>query len=406
MKRTAMKQIGLVALLMLATVPAFSSATKKITVGELKDMLATMHKQGKSDLDVATALKQVELTEMLDRPTMNSIVSDVPGTLTTEQLYVLEARSALLAPPDVEVPKTPALDASAQQALLAKAETYASSTWGQLPAISATRTTVRFQDNVEALADSSGMHGSATDVSTGSGFAVNPYNYIHYINSSDANIALERGAERLPEDKTQWGRNKMIAVQDPDPDLAVIFDEAKDSGSLKWARWELVNGKPAAVFTFEVAKKKSKVGVHVCCFPDIDQAGVVTFHSASTGSLNGGSGGGANGNFQTVTSWHPYKENNVGYHGLFFIDPDSGIVVRMVTELEQKPTEMVHQLDTRIDYAPVAVGGKMLVLPLKSYMITEVVPNGEAGSGGFSTRTTLFTSEFKGYQLAGGTASK
>jgi hypothetical protein len=398
-----MKRLVSIALLLVAAVPAFSATAKKITVAELKDMLATMHTQKKSDADVATALKQIQLTEQLDRATMNNFADEVPGTLSNEQIYVLEARSAMLPPAAAAIPTTAPLDAAAQQALLTKAGTYASGTWGQLPALTATKTTLRFQDNVEALADSSSMHGGSTDPNAG--VFVNPYNYIHYINSTDTEIGMDHGAERVPEDKTQWGRNKMIQVMDPDPNMAAIFQEAKDNGNLKWERWELVNGKPAAVFSYDVPRKKAKMAVNVCCFPQIDQAGVATFASASAGSLNGGSGGGARGNLQTNTSWSPYKEKNVGYRGEFFIDPDTGIVVRMITIAEQKSSDMVHQLDTRIDYGPVTVGGKALVVPVRSVMITEVVPNGEAGAGGFSTRTTLFTSEYKNYAPAGGSAS-
>lgn len=397
-----MKRFACLALVLLTAIPALAAAAKKITVADLKDMLDTMHKQGKSDADVATALKQIQLSEMLDRATMNSFADEVPGTLTNEQIYVLEARSAMLPPPAAMVPTTAPLDAAGQQALLTKAAGYASGAWGQLPALTATRTTLRFQDNVEALADASSMTGGSTNSSTG--LWVNPYNYIHYINSSDTELAFDHGAEKLPADKTQWGRNKMIEVMDPDPDLAAIFGEAKDNGGLKWERWEMVNGKPAAVFSYTVSKKKSKMAVNVCCFPEVEQAGVATFSSAAVGSVSGGAGG-ASGNMQTNTTWNLYKEKNVGYHGEFFIDPDTGIVVRMNTVDEQKSSDMVHQLDTRVDYGPVTVGGKALVLPVRSIMITEVVPNGEAGAGGFSTRTTLFTSEFKNYALAGGAAN-
>lgn len=399
-----MKRFAFVALLLLAASPAFPAA-KKITVADLKDMLATMHKESKNDTEVATALKQVVLTEQLDRATMNSLADEVPGTLSNEQIYVLEARSAMLPPPAALVPTTAPLDAAAQHALLAKAATYASGSWGQLPALTATRTTLRFQDNVEALADASGMQGGSTN--SGTGLWVNPYNYIHYINSTDTQIGIERGAEKLPVDKTQWGRNKMIQVMDPDPDLAFIFNQANETESLKFARWEMVNGKPAAVFAYAVPKKKSKMAVNVCCFPEVDQAGIMTLTGQNgTGAPGGapGAAGGARGNFQTNTSWSPYKEKNVGYHGEFFIDPDTGVIVRMNTVDEQKSSDMVHQLETRIDYGPVTVGGKALVVPLRSMMITEVVPNGEAGAGGFSTRTTLFTSEYKNYALAGGTA--
>jgi hypothetical protein len=396
-----MKQLGLVLVLALAATPAWCA--KKVTVAELKDTLASMHRDNKGDADVANALKQLELSEELTRSVMNDVVADVPGPLSTEQIYVLEARSAMLAPPPSDIPTAAAPDAAAQKAILDKTADYVSKSYGALPGLAATKTTIRFQDNVEAAAPSSGIHGSASDVSTGSSF-VSPYQFIHYINSTDAQVVSDHGAERLPagKDKTPWGANKMIALQEPDPSLGAVFAEAQGAGDFKWLRWETVNGKQAAVYSFDVPKKKAHFAVNVCCFPDVSQTGVASFSSASASSARGSGGGGAKGNFQTNTNWNDYK-TSVPYHGELFIDPDSGIVVRMITEAELKPSEVVHQVDERIDYGPVTVGGKMLVLPIKTIVDTEVVPNGDSGAAGrYSVRRTLFTSEYKDYQVAGG----
>jgi hypothetical protein len=73
----------------------------------------------------------------------------------------------------------------------------------------------------------------------------------------------------------------------------------------------------------------------------------------------------------------------------------------MIVEAELAPSEVVHRVNTRIDYGPVTVGGKMLVLPVKSVVNTEVVPKGDSGAGSFTTRQTLFTSEYKDYRLGG-----
>ena len=390
----------LVVLALAASTPAWCA--KKITVAELKEMLATMHKDGKSDDDVAAALKQVELSEQLTRATMNNMVGDVPGQRSTEQIYVLEAKSAMLPPPASDIPTAAAPDAAAQKAMLDKAADYVSKTYAQLPGLTATKTTLRFQDNVEAAAASSGMQGGASEVTVGSGF-VNPYQFIHYINSTDTQIASEHGAEKAPseKDKTPWGANKMIALEEPNPSLSTVFEEAQAAGTLKWLRWELLNGKQVGVYSFEVPKKKAHMAVNVCCFPDVEQAGRVNFSSASTSALTGGSGG-ATGNFQTATNWHNYK-TNTPYHGEFFVDPDTGVIVRMITMAELKPSDVVHQVDTRVDYGPVTISGKPLVLPVKTVVVTEVVPNGDSGSAGkFSTRTTLFTSEYKNYAPGGG----
>lgn len=400
-----MRRLSWTLILVLAATPAWCA--KKITVADLKSMLATMHSENKSDAEVANALKQVELSEELTRTTMNGFVGDVPGQLSTEQIYVLEARSAMLAPPASDIPTAAAPDAAGQKAILDKAADYVSKTYAQLPSLSATKTTLRFQDNVEAAAASSGLTGSAKDVSVGSGF-VDPYQFIHYINSTDTTITSDHGAEKLPseKDKTPWGANKMIALQESDPDLASAFDDAQAEGTIKWVRWETLNGKQTAVFSFEVSKKKARLPIHVCCFPDVQQTGVANFTSASgTGAgMPGGTpgqAGGASGNFQTNTNWHDYK-SNVPYRGEFFVDPATGTVMRLVTEAEIKPSEVVHQVDTRIDYGPVTVAGKPMVLPLRTIVDTEVVPNGDSGAAGkYSIRRTLFTSEYKDYKSGG-----
>ena len=397
-----MKRFGWLLVVLLAAVPAWSA--KKVTVQELKATLESLQQGKKADADVATALKQLELTEQLTRPVMNSLVGFVPGPLSTEQIYVLEARSAELPPPASDLPTTAAPDAAGQKAILDKAAEYVSKTYAQMPSLSATKTTIRFQDNVEAAAPSSGMNGGAQDVSTGSGF-VTAFQFIHYINSTESPVVNVHGAEQMPseKDKTPWGANKMIALQEPIPNLGTVFQEAQDAGSLKWLRWELVNGKSAAVYNFDVPKKKSHFAVNVCCFPSVEQAGTVRFTSANgTGQPGGSQGapGGAKGNLQSSTDWHPYKAS-VPYHGELFIDPDTGIVVRMITNADLKQSEVVHQEDTRVDFGPVTVDGKSLVIPVKTVINTEVVPNGDSGSAGrYSVRRTLFSAEYKDYQAA------
>jgi hypothetical protein len=392
-----MKIIGCVAILLLASVPAWSAA-KKITVAELKGMLQTMHDQKKSDADVAAALKQVQLSEELNLNVMNSLAENVPGQLSTEQIYVLEARSATLPPPASDLPNTPPPDPAAQQAMLAKAGDYISKTYAQLPTLNAVKTTLRFQDNMEALDVSSGMHSSARDATMGTGLSLVQANqFIRYINATDINVSLDHGAERLPVDKTRWGANRMTGMLEPDPSLPQVFREASDAESIKWLRWEMVNGKAAAVYSFQVPKKKAHVAVDVCCFPDLDQTGRMNYSAPTQGTLGSNT---PHGNMQTTTDWHPYKQNNLPYHGELFIDPDTGIVVRMIAAMEPKNSDVVHQDDTRVDYGPVAVGGKTLILPVRTVVNTIVVPNGEAGAGGYSERCTLFTSEYKSYKLA------
>lgn len=373
-----MKRLATVVLLLFVTVPAWSA--KKITVPELRDMLVSMHQANKSDEEVAAALKQVQMSEMLDRNTMNSMGGSVPGQLTTEQLYVLEARSAMLAPQASEMPATPAPDAAGQKAILDKAEAYMAKTYDLLPALTVTKTTRRFQDNAEVAAPASGSGSKDSAI-------VNPWQFVRYINVNSATIASDHGVEKAPteKDKTPWGINRMIAVQEPDPSLSQIYQQAKDAGVIKWVRWETVDGKPAAVFSFDVPKKKSHMNVNICCFPE---ASPVSLARTTSDTVP-----------QDDARWHNFK-STVPFRGEFFIDAETGVVERMITLAGLKSSDVVHQQDTRIDYGPVTVGNKKLIVPVTSVIGTEVVPNGDTSSSKPVTRCTWFTSEYKDYQLA------
>jgi hypothetical protein len=416
-----MKRFGWILVLLMMTAPAW--AAKTLTIQQLKDLLVSMQQSNKGDAEVATKLKQVELSEELTLSTMNNLLIYAPGPQSLEQIYVLEARSADLAPPASDLPATPAPDAAAQQAILAKTAAYVTTVYAQTPALTATKTTLRYQDNLEAVAPGSGISSGAKSLETGSLFPNHATSYFH---STEAPVASEHGAEKLPseKDKTPWGANKMIALQQPDPSLGSIFQQAQAAGSIKWLRWELVNGRQVAVYSFGVPKKDSRLEVDICCFPNVNQAGVAAFYQALTnelpvlqvnvtygstgpgpdsGDMGGASqsvGGGAKGTFQTNTEWRDFKAI-VPYHGELFINPGTGIVVRMIIETELKPDEVVHQMDTRIDYGPVKAGDRLLVAPVETFITTEVVPNGESGAGMYSTRRTMFISEYKDYRPAG-----
>lgn len=391
-----MKTLALI-LLVFAALPAWCE--KKISVAELQATVATMHKDGKSDADVANALKSVVLSEELTRVTVNSMAGSVAGPLTTEQLLVLEARSATLTPPAADLPSAAAPDAAAQKGILGKASDYVSKTYLQLPAITFTGTTMRFQDNVEAPAPLPGTHGGFKEGAGG----VSPFQVIHYVNSTDVALSSEHGAESLPAEKdtTPWGANRMIAMKEPGPNLGAVFEEAQAAGGFKWLRWELVDGKQTAVFAFEVPKKKTHMALDICCFPGADQNGVNAFQQASTAAARGGGGmGGGTGGTDTAIDWHAFKAV-VPYRGEIFVDPATGIVLRLVTQVELKFSDIVRQDDTRIDYAALPLDGKSMVLPATVIVSTVDVPSADSAAAGDSLiRRTLFTTEYKDYALS------
>jgi hypothetical protein len=362
-----MRRFGWIFTVLLATSPAW--AAQNITVEQLKALLTTDQQAKKTDADVANDLKQVVLTEELTTPVMNDFAPLVPGSATLEQIYVLEAKSAVLPPPAPDIPTAPAPDAATQKALLDKAMDYASKTYAQLPAVTATKTTIRFQDSVSAMA----VPGNHSGITADPRMAIDAQS-IHYINTTPTPINIRNGIEDNPlvKDKTPWGSNGYIALLGQGPVLSTVLQEANAADKLAWLRWENVNGKTAAAFSFAVDKKKSHYAVNYCCFPEADQDG-------------------------NIKGWSNYKAT-IPYHGEIFVDPATGIVVRLITESDFKTSDVIHKEDQRIDYLPVAVGAKTLVLPSKSIINTEVVPTGDSGGGKSGSRHTLFTSEYKSYQ--------
>jgi hypothetical protein len=399
-----MKRLICVLAVLLLASPAW--AAKKLTVQQLNDLLISFQQGKKTDVEVATELKQVELSEELTLAAMNKIVTLAPGKFSMEQIYVLEARSAMLPPPPSDLPAAPAPDAATQKIILNKVFDYGTKYYDQLPPLTATKTTLRFQDDMKALDACSGLVGCAQGSVNSTSFT-HQASFIHYINSTEASVVSERGIEKptVNKDKTPWGANGMVAFEEPDPGLSAILQEAQAAGSLQWLRWELVNGKQTAVFSFKVPIANSQYAVSVCCFPKSIDTGRARFYSSTDATLVAGQdaspsgGGGVVGNFQTSTTYDQLFKARVPFHGEIFVLPASGIVLRLIAKAEFKASDAVQQEDTRIDYGAVKVGEKAMVLPVRTVINTTVAPNGDSGAALFTTRRTLFTSEYKDYQL-------
>jgi hypothetical protein len=371
-----MKRLGWILLILMAAAPA--SAARKLTVQQLQDLLQSLHQANTADAAEADELMQVELTEELTKSTMDSLTSLVPGPLSADQMYVLEARSAMLAPPAADLPSAPAPDAAAEKALLDKAIDYATKTYAQLPHLTATKTTFRFQDLLKppAAANSGPANGGP---------------FIYYVGNTDTQVASQGGAEILSgaKETTPWGANGQIASLGQDPVLSTVVEEAQATGKISWLRWETVNGRQTAVFSFTVEKKKSHYALNDCCFPNTDQDRM--------NMVNQDLQPGMAGNIAASENWSPYKVT-APYHGELFVDAQNGTVVRLITEAELKPFETVHEQDTRIDYGEVTINGKPLVVPVGMIVDTAVFPGNTDAHGNRINLRTLFIADYKDYQ--------
>src|SRR5579863_167541 len=205
-----MKRLDWILLLLAAAPCLLSAQSKKMTVGGLQDMLTGLHHAQKSDQQNANELKQIELTEELTSSAMNGMVDLVDGPLSTEQMYVLEARSAMIAPPDTDLPKTTAPDAAAQQALLAKAQEYAAKIYPQLPRLTATRLIARFQDGVETIQSYTGAANKTVN-DTDPLWQQQIRQFVRLMNTRTDTVEIDNGIEKTGgKDTTPWGRNGFV----------------------------------------------------------------------------------------------------------------------------------------------------------------------------------------------------
>ena len=233
------KIIALIAILM-ASLP--SMALTKITVEQLAQLLAEQHKLAKSDESTAVKLQDVSLSEQLTADKMNTFTQYDPGPFTVTQIRVLAIDSALLPPPANDLPASAAPDFSTQAAIIAKAVNYDVQTYANLPALTADKSTVRYQNGVEYVQTNS---GAGSNFANGS-LELRPVNpYLRLIGQYSTRVAFERGVELAPSKKkavdpaspygqSSQGGNGLILGQ-------VLVDAAK--GKITWLRWEMVNGK-------------------------------------------------------------------------------------------------------------------------------------------------------------------
>lgn len=362
--------------LMLALAAAPGWAATKMNVEDLRSLLIELRKESKSDSEVASRLKDVVLAEELSHSAEHSLLMYMPGDQSTEELFILQGKSAFLAPAAVDRVDAAAPDAATQKALLDKAQNFASKVYTQTPLVTSIRTSAHFQ---QEESNSSSSVGLIINV---------PYPYAHIADATEEQVELDHGQERVFDAKKEsWGQNGQIS--DPVPlTPGTLVPEIVSVGAPTWERWQTVGGRRAAVFTFAVDKKKSHYKLNYCCFPKSTSASGVAAPGTFTPTV---------GEIQSVTSWSPYKKD-VGYHGELFVDAEDGTLLRLITIAEPKPTDNVHQEAIRVDYSSVNIGAARYVLPLASFSMTEVVPGGTTDMRTYAVRHTLINRTYTRYK--------
>ncbi len=228
-------------LLILIAAAAIAHAAKKFTIDDLKQTLVALQQGGKTDQDIATRLKEIELSEQLTASTRESLKQLAPGPLAGEQFDILEGRAAVLVPPHTELPDTAAPDVATQKAILAKAVDYVTKVYMQSPHLLVSRATSRYQDGVESIHTNSGV---ANNMPGAGGTFTVPNMTMRLIGAHTDTVETDKGLELIQQvkQKQPWGQNGQISEGGPGPVLSVILQEAAAAGTLNWRRWTASRG--------------------------------------------------------------------------------------------------------------------------------------------------------------------
>jgi hypothetical protein len=335
--------------------------TGTMTVQDLRGILAEMQANHKDDQEVANRLKLVKLSEPLTPEVMNTFVAYQPGPLTIVQLQVLSLETALMAPPAEELPKAAAPDIATQGAMLKLMVTYITKQYAQVPRLTADKKMARYQNGSQVFHAGSGQKSQMSNANSD---VLPPDPFFRFLGEKKFAVPVQGGFE-LPGKKVSADKFAELNLQPaPDgmvPNLGMVLGDAA-RGKLAWERWQTIEGKQVAVFAYAVPRGISHYDVQYCCFPVMEMHGMVSAGVSAAG---------------VVTSYEEFR-STPGYHGELFVDPATGVVVRLILEADFKPSDPVLNEDTRIDYAPVSLGMAQYVAPAMQVRQTTLIPFGES----------------------------
>lgn len=351
------------------------------TVAQLTQLIQNLMTAHKTDDEIALRLQQIHLTEQLTSQVLKGILDEHPGPRTTQQVMLLALDSSQLAPPATDIPTDSAPTAAEQAELLKKAVTIVTGTFPKIPKLTADKKSLRFQNGVGYIKNTSGNGGS---MSNANGYSeISEPVYLSLINQETVHINTQAGVEGVPpydKQKDPSGQLGQVSQIVPGLSLAAVMADLTKSAPT-WLRWQTINGRQTAVFAFNIPRKQSSYKINYCCFPELE-------HIGSGMQFSGNSG--------TATSFVPFKAA-LGYHGELYVDAKTGLILRLITKADPKVTDFVHQEDIRVDYEPVQVNGTPYVLPTHTTILSTVVPNGDSYVK-FSARRTLFDINYSNYK--------
>jgi hypothetical protein len=335
-------------LMSLVVITPCVAAEHSVTVEQLKQMLAAQQTAGKSDGDRAQQLISLELTEQLTQPTLDRITADFkPGPKTALSLKLLADASAFLEPPAGEILDKAPPAVAEQRAMIKSTINFVGVTLHHMPDFLATRLTDSYNNTPLTV--------------THSGWA--PHTDLHPAGTFSRHVVYRNGEEvidRQPGSSGAKPKNEpspvgLVSYGENGAALGIILSDAS-KGILKWSHWEQSQAGPIAVYHFEVPQAASHYIVNFCCVRSSQDtaAAISVGMDAKNASLDGSD------------SYH----GTPGYHGNLYLDPTTGVVLRVTVESDLKPSDPIMRAATSVQYGPVDIGGKSYICPVHSIAIS------------------------------------
>ena len=319
-------------------------AARHVTVEQLQQSVAEQVASGRPDGEVAQDIASLELTEQLTHAALNGILfASKPGPKTSQALQLLADTSSFLEPPEGEQQKRPRPDAPARQAMTSAMQIFATDTLRNLPDFLATRLT-RSYDNDPIARNSVGWF-PPSDLHLAGTYSQE----ITYRDGREVFLGKARdplaGARKLPPSP------EFISIGEFGPALRNVLRDAI-GGHIVWSHWEGTGEQPVAVFHYEVPKELSHLEVGNCSKRHLAR--------------------------------NPSDDSNSycikpAYHGLIYLNPATGAILRIVLEGEFKPADPITRAALSVDYGAVEIGDKSCYCPMHSVAILSVQSNPDGG---------------------------
>ncbi|MGO9336481.1 MAG: VWA domain-containing protein [Terracidiphilus sp.] len=361
-------------LLAAATIPA--TAAKRETVAQLEQTLAAAYASHKQDAEIARQIIGMELSERLTEDTLRRLSTQmVPGSQAVLALELLADQSAFLDPPPGELPPIAAPDAAAQQRMLESALRYGAKVLPGLPNFLATRTINRYDDSPQAQKKGD--------------WAVRAGLHLVDTSSKEISVRAERDDQPSTQDSAVWEqRIGLISGGEFGSTLGMILADM-GKGSVTWSHWEQTGSGATAVFRYSVPRSASHFEIISVLELDRLYEGVGTPRGGSTVP-------GRNVEANRNPSGTLVVRVKPAYHGSLWLDPDSGTILRITIEADNKESASFRRAELLVEYAPVEIGDSKFVCPVRSIALSDAVPDASDVMKDTPTRW-LNVSLFTGY---------